>query len=107
MKPERLPPGARRPAPSVRIGVGRADPKAEMIRDTGPGSAADDGVGAAAWRRRIAPRHRDAVRGFFGGESAPGAGGAESTAGPESSAPTAPSTPPTAPDDKPPTGGGK
>jgi hypothetical protein len=49
----------------VRIGVGRSDPHGEAVRDAGKGSAGDEGLGAAAWRRRIAPRHRDAVRGFF------------------------------------------
>jgi hypothetical protein len=50
----------------VRIGVGRADPHADPVRDTGAGSAGEEGFGAAAWRRRIAPRHREAVKGFFG-----------------------------------------
>jgi hypothetical protein len=70
-KPERLPPGARRPAPSIRIGTGRAEPSTDPVVDGGPGTAGDDGVGAAAWRRRIAPRHRDAVRAFFGSAEAP------------------------------------
>ena len=65
-KPERLPPGAPRPAPSQRVGLSRGGPTPGAVRETGAGSAGDDGVGAAAWRRRIAPRHRDAVRLFFG-----------------------------------------
>jgi hypothetical protein len=73
-KPERLPPGAPRPAPSQRIGVSRVDPTAAPVRDTAAGSAGDDGVGAAAWRRRIAPRHRDAVRLFFGTGAPPAPG---------------------------------
>ncbi len=64
-KPERLPPGAARPAPSILLGVSRAEPQGKAVRDTGAGSAGAEGFGAAAWRRRIVPRHRDAVRGFF------------------------------------------
>ena len=73
-KPERLPPGAPRPAPSQRIGLSRTEPMPGAVRETGAGSAGDDGVGAAAWRRRIAPRHRDAVRLFFGGDAGTASG---------------------------------
>ena len=64
-KAERLPPGAKRPSPSLRVGVGRSDPQAAAVKDAAAGSTGDEGLGSAAWRRRIAPRHRDAVRGFF------------------------------------------
>jgi hypothetical protein len=55
----------------VRVGLGRADPRGEAVRERGSGAAGDEGLGAAAWRRRIAPRHRDAVRGFFDPEAKP------------------------------------
>jgi hypothetical protein len=69
-KPQRLPPGSPAPSPSLRIGLGRAAPETNPVRDGGAGSAADEGFGAASWQRRIAPRHRDAVRAFFGGDVA-------------------------------------
>lgn len=65
-RPERLPPGAKAPGPAVRVGSGRAAPDGRAERDGGAGAAGDEGVGAVAWRRKIAPRHRDAVRAFFG-----------------------------------------
>ncbi len=68
-QPQRLPPGAPVPTPSVRISLGRATPEAAPVRDGGAGTAGDTGVGVAAWRRRIAPRHRDAVRTFFDGDA--------------------------------------
>jgi hypothetical protein len=48
--------------------VTRADPKADPIEDTGAGSEGAGDGGEAAWRRKLAPRHRDAVRRFFGGD---------------------------------------
>ncbi|MCC7139560.1 MAG: hypothetical protein IT460_14145 [Planctomycetes bacterium] len=41
------------------------------MRDDGGGTEGDDGVGGATSRRRIAPRHRDAVRAFFEPEPTP------------------------------------
>jgi len=47
-------------------GVTRADPTAAPIESTAAGGAGASGDGDAAWRRRLAPRHREAVKRFFG-----------------------------------------
>jgi hypothetical protein len=63
---KKLPPGRAPRAPGERVGFGRTAPRVAPVRDTGAGSAGDTGSGEAAWRRRLAPRLRDAVRRFFG-----------------------------------------
>jgi|GEM_PF-6126457 len=65
MAPQRLPPGAKAPQPSVRLGVSRGEPTANPIRDGNAGGAGAEGPGAATWHRRLAPHVRDVVRGFF------------------------------------------
>lgn len=50
------------------VGVGAADP---TVDPSGTGSGLVDtqaSTGKTAWKRRVAPRHREAVRGFFGGD---------------------------------------
>lgn len=50
---------------SAILGVGAAAPEA-LPRGEGAGLAGATGsVGKAAWKRRLAPSHRDAVRSFF------------------------------------------
>jgi hypothetical protein len=46
-------------------GVTRADPRTAPVEAQGAGSAGAAGDGDAAWRRRLAPRHREAVKRFF------------------------------------------
>jgi hypothetical protein len=74
-RPERLPPGVPIPEGALRIGVGRAAPQANPVREAGPGAAGATGVGEAAWRRRLAPSVRSVVRDYFGPAAAPGATG--------------------------------
>ena len=55
------------PESSTLLGVAAGTPQANPRRE---GSAASTGTGdattgSAAWRRRLSPRHRDAVRTFF------------------------------------------
>lgn len=50
------------------VGVGAADP---TVAPSGGVSGLVDteaSTGKTAWKRRVAPRHREAVRGFFGGD---------------------------------------
>ena len=50
------------------VGVGAADP---TVAPGGGASGLVDtqaSTGKTAWKRRVAPRHRAAVRGFFGGD---------------------------------------
>lgn len=54
------------PASSALVGVGSTSP-AEAPAAESAGLAPVEGAGGeSAWRRRLAPRHRQAVRGFFG-----------------------------------------
>jgi hypothetical protein len=62
---KRLPPGVPVPKTWERIGTSRGAPEVRPIRGGGAGGAADDGPGAAAWQRRLAPHHREAVRRYF------------------------------------------
>lgn len=67
LSPAKLPPGVAVPDEWQVAGVSRAVPFADP-REAAPGSG--DGVagqGRATWHRRLAPRHRDAVRRFFSG----------------------------------------
>jgi hypothetical protein len=47
------------------MGYRRAAPDTCPERTDEAGSAGAEGSGEAAWRRRLAPRHRDVVRRFF------------------------------------------
>lgn len=63
----RLPPGIAAPDEWSIVGLRRASPEVDPNRDStvgGTGSTSGSG-GEATWRRRVAPRHRDAVRRFF------------------------------------------
>jgi len=70
-RPERLPPGVPIPQGALRIGIGRAAPQANPVREAGPGAAGATGVGEAAWRRRLAPSVRAVVRDYFGPAASP------------------------------------
>lgn len=54
------------PEHSAIVGLGAAAPTVDP-RAQAPGAGAVEGSGGSgAWRRRLAPRHRDAVRTWFG-----------------------------------------
>jgi hypothetical protein len=63
-----LPPGAQASKQWQRLGERRVAPTAQPRRDDAPGSAGDEGAGEGSWRRRVAPRHREVLRRFFGAE---------------------------------------
>jgi len=50
---------------SAVLGVGRAAPTVEAAGESGGRVDGDASLGKAAWRRRLSPRHRSAVRSFF------------------------------------------
>ena len=50
------------------LGVGSATPTASDAGEAGGLERLGPDAGNAAWRRRVAPRHRHAVGTFFGGE---------------------------------------
>jgi hypothetical protein len=49
------------------VGVGAAAPTADPTAQAGGLVESEASAGRAAWRRRVAPHHRDAVLSFFGG----------------------------------------
>src|SRR5690606_10661807 len=63
--PEKLPPGVAIPDDWHVLGVSRARPEVAPVRSTAAGGAAVEGAGRATFRRRLAPRHREAVQRFF------------------------------------------
>ncbi len=65
MKAQKLPPGARVPDEWSLVGVGTREPEAAPVETAAPGRAGVDGTGGAAWRRRLAPHHREVVKRFF------------------------------------------
>ncbi len=89
LAPQRLPPGAKAPQPSFRLGVGRGEPTVNPVRDGNTGGAGAEGPGVATWHRRLAPHVRDVVRGFF--RTAPA--GAAPPPPPSSSTALPPATP--------------
>lgn len=50
------------------LGVGAAQPDLDAVRASAGEGTAEGVLGEAAWSRRLAPRHRRAVNGWFGGE---------------------------------------
>lgn len=70
MRAERLPEGVIPPDRWDVASVGRAEPEAgpERPAGVGTGGATAGGPGDVTFRRDLAPRHRDAVRRFFGGD---------------------------------------
>ncbi len=63
--PTKLPPGRIVPKEWEVTQSRRADPDVAPVRHAPTGGDAAGGAGEAAWRRRLAPRHRDVVREFF------------------------------------------
>src|SRR5688572_193143 len=53
------------------LGVGSTTPEALNAGEAAGLQALGPDSGNAAWRRRLAPRHRHAVGTFFGGDGAP------------------------------------
>lgn len=63
-----LPPGGRLDLErSVLLGVGGAEPTVEPTAEGSGLVETEASVGDASWKRRLAPRHREAVRRFFDG----------------------------------------
>ncbi len=62
---KRLPPGVAAPREWSIVGMRRTAPESDAQRDNTGGSAGTAGTGKVTWRRRLAPRHRDAIRRFF------------------------------------------
>ena len=55
------------PESTTLLGVAAGTPQAKPLREGSAAATGTDGTatGSAAWRRRLSPRHRDAVRTFF------------------------------------------
>ena len=62
---EKLPDGMVVPKEWEVIGIARARPHAEVVRDTTAGSAGTTGPGRTTGGYRIAPRHRTIVRTYY------------------------------------------
>ena len=66
LQSRKLPPGASLPKRNAQtLGLSVAAPQLDPKRAGAAGAAGTAGEGEAAWRRRMAPRHREAVRRFF------------------------------------------
>jgi hypothetical protein len=50
---------------SAVLGVGAAAPTVDPVAEAGGLSAVDASTGKSAWKRRLAPHHREAVKTFF------------------------------------------
>lgn len=70
MQAKKLPRGAVVPKTWERIGISRVAPTTAPERANEAGSEGTTGAGEAAWRRRLAPHHRRAVRRYFSGQDA-------------------------------------
>ena len=55
------------PESTAIVGVGAAPPTVEPTAQGGGLVETRASAGRAAWKRRVAPHHRDAVQSFFGG----------------------------------------
>lgn len=61
-----LPPsGERNPSESAALGVTISDPEASPEHEAAGLLDTQASAGKVAWRRRLAPRHRDAVKSYF------------------------------------------
>lgn len=71
------------PGSSALLGVGSTAPAVDPQAEGAGLEAVEGAGGAGTWRRRLAPRHREAVRGFFGpeGSDTSGASGAAASSG--------------------------
>ena len=55
------------PESTAIVGVGAAAPTVDPVAQGGGLVETRSSAGRAAWKRRVAPHHRDAVQSFFGG----------------------------------------
>jgi hypothetical protein len=55
------------PESTAIVGIGASAPTVEPAAAGGGLVETQASAGRAAWKRRVAPHHRDAVQGFFGG----------------------------------------
>lgn len=53
------------PDHALQISVGAQSPEADPTRESGGSAEAEASAGRSAWRRRLSPTHRRAVRTFF------------------------------------------
>jgi hypothetical protein len=68
-EPEQLPDARVLDTESTAIvGVGATRPDVEPVGQSGGAVDVSASTGRSAWKRRLAPHHRDAVQGFFGGD---------------------------------------
>lgn len=70
-KSEKLPQGSKTSREWTVVGIGRSAPRDGNVTIEGgdtPQNAGESGSGRAAWQRRLAPSHRDAVKKFFDGK---------------------------------------
>ncbi len=58
------------PEHSATLGVSTEVPEVAPVGEAGGLVDVDGATGKAVWRRRLNPRHRDAVSAFFGGTQA-------------------------------------
>lgn len=65
LEAQRLPRGAKPGTEWTPLGVTRAVPEVQPQRPGQAGGAGEAGTGAASWRRRLSPEHREAVKRFF------------------------------------------
>lgn len=70
LEAKKLPPGRVLPQDWEVMQTSRTDPEVAPQRNQGAGAGAAQGTGEAAWRRRLAPRHREVVHEFFSGRAA-------------------------------------
>lgn len=54
------------PEHSGIVGIGAAAPPVDPVAEAGGAGPIEASGGQSAWRRRLAPHHRDAVRTWFG-----------------------------------------
>jgi hypothetical protein len=64
-KAEKLPNAGIVPEEWEVMGVTRAAPRTDPLRDTGPGGAGSTGAGTVTGGYHIAPRHRKIVRTYY------------------------------------------
>ena len=55
------------PGSTAIVGVGATSPTVDPTAQAGGLVESEASAGRAAWKRRVAPHHRDAVQSFFGG----------------------------------------
>lgn len=56
------------PQSTAIVGIGGARPEAQPQAEGGGSVETQTSAGKSAWKRRLAPHHREAVQEFFGGK---------------------------------------